>query len=167
MDGKSVDLQIAGRLQSMLTGSRQSRWRTMGGTFMHKLKLGLLSLLVVFVLTEAQGFAQGMPNVGGMGGGGGAPRRRLRRNQSPALSANLNMVPGYATSFEGQFLGRTLPQEKFNNFSSQTDRQLQGLQNQLTRTETEVKKGVGTTGHSSSFMNYKGYYQMRSGGRGR
>ena len=75
------------------------------------------------------------------------------------------MVPGVATSFEGQFLMRTVPQEKVNRFTAQTDRQLQGLQNQVTQAETEIRTGVDkTTGHSSSFMNYKGYYQMRSGG---
>jgi hypothetical protein len=101
-----------------------------------------------------------------MGGGmAGPPRRKLKKNSSPALSPALNMVPGVATSFEGQFLMRTIPQERTNNFISQTNGQIQGLQNQVTQAESEIRTGVGkTTGHSSSFMNYKGYYQMRSGG---
>ena len=127
---------------------------------MQKLKMGLLSLLVVFVFSEARAFAQGgMPNMAG------APRRKLKKNSSPALSPALNMVPGVATSFEGQFLMRTIPQEKANTFISQTDRQLQGLQNQVTQAETEIKTGVGRTGHVSSFMNYKGYYQLGGGRR--
>ncbi len=129
---------------------------------MHKLKLVLVGLVVVFVLSETPTFAQGMPNMGG--GMAGPPRRKLKKNSTPALSPALNMVPGVSTSFEGQFLMRTVPQEKFNAFSSQTGRQIEGLQNQLTKTETEIRTGMGKTGHSSSFMNYKGYYQMRSGG---
>ncbi len=133
---------------------------------MHKLTLGLASLLVVFVLSEARAFAQGMPNMGGAMGG--APRRKLKKNTSPALSPALNLVPGAVTSFEGQFLLRQVPQEKLNRFTAQTDRQIQGLQNQVTQAETEIRTGIGkTTGHSSSFMNYKGYYQMRGGGRQR
>ena len=130
---------------------------------MHKLKLVVAGLVVVFVLSEAPAFAQ-MPN-GGMGGGG-APRRKLKKNSTPALSPALNMVPGVATSFEGQFLMRTIPQEKAIAFSSQTSGQIQGLQNQLSQTQTDIKTKLGTTGHTSSFMNYKGYYQS-SGGRRR
>jgi hypothetical protein len=128
---------------------------------MQKLKLLLAGFVVVFVFSESPAFAQ----MGGMGGGMNAPRRKLKRNNSPALSPALNMVPGVATSFEGQFLMRTIPQEKAINFTSQTDRQLQGLQNQLSQTQADIRTGVDkTTGHSSSFMNYKGYYQMRGGG---
>ena len=132
---------------------------------MHKLKLFLVGFVIVFVLSETPVFAQGMPNMGG--GMSGPPRRKLKKNSTPALSPALNMVPGVSTSFEGQFLMRTIPQEKFNAFSSQTDRQMQGLKNELKQTETEIRSGMGKTGHSSSFMNYKGYYQMRGGGRQR
>jgi hypothetical protein len=131
---------------------------------MHKLKLTAYILIFGFVLMETPAFAQ-MPNMGG--GMGGPPRRKLKRNSSPALSPALNMVPGVATSFEGQFLMRTVPQERVNAFTSQTGRQIEGLQNQLSQTEAEIRTGIGkTTGHTSSFMNYKGYYQL-SGGRRR
>jgi hypothetical protein len=132
---------------------------------MQKLKLILVGLVVVFVLSETPAFAQGIPNMGG--GMGGPPRRKLKKNSSPALSPALNLVPGAVTSFEGQFLLRTIPQERTNNFISQTNNQMQGLQNGLKQAETEIRTGTGKTGHSSSFMNYKGYYQMRNGGRQR
>jgi hypothetical protein len=70
------------------------------------------------------------------------------------------MVPGAVTSFEGQFLLRTIPQEQVNRSTQQFNRQIQGLQNQVTQQETEIRSGIGKTGHSSRFMNYGSYYTM-------
>jgi hypothetical protein len=60
---------------------------------------------------------------------------------------------------------RQLPQEQFLKANSQTNRNFEDLQNQLSEQEVEIKTGLGKTGHSSAFMNYGRYYQM-GGGRG-
>ena len=138
---------------------------------MHKLTLGML-VIIALVMGEASASAQmGMPAMPGAGGMGGAqtarPRRKLRRNQSPVLSPALNLVPGVATSFEGQFLMRTLPQEQVNRNTAQFQRQIQGLQDKTTEQEVEIRTGVGKTGHAARFMNYGNYYSLgRTGGRG-
>ncbi|MGE5191445.1 MAG: hypothetical protein ACM3U2_03015 [Deltaproteobacteria bacterium] len=137
---------------------------------MRRLTLASLVLGAILILTEAPVFAQmGVSGMGGMGGGGAMnrPRRRLRRNQSPVLSPALNMIPGVATSFEGQFLMRTVPQEQFNRSTAQFNRQIQGLQNQAIQQEEEIKKGIGKTGHASRFMNYGNYYSLGSAARRR
>ena len=136
---------------------------------MHKLTLGALAVVALLVLSEASAFAQmGMPAMPGMGGMGGAqtrrPQRKLKRNSSPALSPALNMVPGVATSFEGQFLMRTLPQEQVNRSTAQFSQQIQGLQNKTIQQDAEIKSGIGKTGHSSRFMNYGSYYSLGGAG---
>src|SRR5262245_5596413 len=139
---------------------------------MHKLTLGMLVVIAALVTSEASAFAQmGMPAMPGMGGLGGAqtarPRRKLRRNQSPVLSPSLNLVSGVPTSFEGQFLMRTLPQEQVYKNTVQFTQQIQGLQNKTTEQDAEIKSGVGKTGHAARFLNYGSYYSFgRSGGRG-
>lgn len=137
---------------------------------MHKLTLASLMLGAVLVLTDVPAFAQmgmpSMPGVGGMGGATARGRGKPRRNRSPVLSPALNMVPGVATSFEGQFLMRTLPQEQFNRSTAQFNRQIEGLQNRVSQEEAEIKKGIGRTGHGSRFLNYGGYYSMGGGRRG-
>jgi hypothetical protein len=137
---------------------------------MYRLALGTLVVVVLVALSEASAFAQmGMPSMPGMGGMGGAqtrrPQRKLKRNSSPVLSPALNMVPGVATSFEGQFLMRTLPQEQVNRNTSLFTKQIQGLQNKTVQQDAEIKSGIGKTGHASRFMNYGNYYSSGAGGR--
>jgi hypothetical protein len=138
---------------------------------MHKLTLGVLVVIAALVVGEATAVAQmGMPAMPGMGGMGGAqtarPRRKLRRNQSPVLSPSLNLLPGVPTSFEGQFLLRTLPQEQVYRNTAQFQRQIEGLQNKTTEQEVEIRSGIGKTGHSARFLNYGNYYSFGgSGGR--
>jgi hypothetical protein len=136
---------------------------------MHHWKIRTLALVAFLVLSEAPAFAQyGMPS---MGGGGmmsrpSRPRRgsKLHRNSSPVLSPALNLLPGASTTFEGQFLMRQLPQEKLNRSVDQANRQFDNLQNKINQQESEIKSGLGKTGHSSRFFNYGGYYSMGSGG---
>lgn len=136
---------------------------------MHRLTIGTLALAAILVLSDGPAFAQmggmGMPSMGGMGGSQ-RPKRRLHRNQSPALSPALNMVPGASTTFEGQFLMRTLPMEQYNRTTAQTGRALEGMQNRIDQQETQIKSGIGKTGHSAAFMNYHGYYSLGKGGGG-
>ena len=137
---------------------------------MHKWILGTLAVVALLVLGETSAFAQmGMPAMPGMGGMGGAsarrPQRKLKRNQAPVLSPALNMVPGVATSFEGQFLMRTVPQEQVNRNTSLFTNQIQGLQNKTMQQDAEIKSGIGKTGHSSRFMNYGNYYSLGAAGR--
>jgi hypothetical protein len=82
----------------------------------------------------------------------------------PALSPALNMVPGVATSFEGQFLMRTIPQEQVNRNTATFSRQIEGLQNKTVEQEAEIKSGIGKTGHPARFMNYGSYYSMGGAG---
>jgi len=139
---------------------------------MHKLTLGTLLVTAALVMGETSAFAQtGMPAMPGAGGMGGAqttrPRRKLRRNQSPVLSPSLNLVSGVPTSFEGQFLMRTLPQEQVNRNTVQFQRQIQGLQDKTTEQDVEIRSGVGKSGHPARFLNYGNYYSLgRTGGRG-
>jgi len=137
---------------------------------MHPCKLRLLALATILILTEAPAFAQmGMPGGGGMGmAGGGAQRRhkpKLKRNSSPVLSPALNLLPQTQTTFEGQFLMRQLPQEKLNRSVDQTAKNFDTLQNKLDQQESQIKSGIGKTGHSSRFMNYGGYYSLGGGTR--
>jgi hypothetical protein len=142
---------------------------------MHDWKLRLLALAAILIFAEAPVFAQGMPGMGGgMGGGMQRPKhakRKLHRNTSPALSPALNMIPGASTTFEGQFLLRQLPNEKLNRSVDQNARMFDNMQNKINQQESEIKSGIGKTGHSSRFMNYGGYYSMGGsgggGGRGR
>ena len=137
------------------------------------------ALVCFFVFAEAAAFAQlGGGGMGGGGMGGGAaggggmsrPKRKLHKNKSPALSPALNMVPGVATSFEGQFLMRSVPQEAALQNFRQTEKSLDRLQNEIVDTENQVKSGVKGTGHRTAFMSYKGYYAFpgaAGGGGGR
>jgi hypothetical protein len=139
---------------------------------MHKLTLGVLIAVAALLVSETSALAQmGMPAMPGMGGMGGAqtarPRRKLRRNQSPVLSPALNLLPGVPTSFEGQFLMRTLPQEQVYRNTAQFQRQIEGLQNKTTQQDVEIRTSIGKTGHPARFLNYGNYYSIGgSGGRG-
>ena len=120
------------------------------------------SLVVVDRPAEAQ---NGMPAPPGTQRAAPRPRRKLHRSNAPALSPALNLLPEVATSFSGQFLMRQLPQEQFLKANSQTNRNFEDLQNQISEQEVEIKTGLGKTGHSAAFLNYGRYYQM-GGGRG-
>lgn len=134
---------------------------------MHHWKLQTLALAAILILTEAPAFAQmGMPSMPG-GGGTSRPRRKLKRNSSPVLSPALNLLPQVQTTFEGQFLMRQLPQEQFNRSVVQNAKAFGSLQNRINQQESEIKSGLGKTGHSSRFMNYGGYYSMGGGGGAR
>jgi hypothetical protein len=132
---------------------------------MLQLTLGTLALAAVLILSEAIAVAQmGMPSM--PSAGGGAPRRQ-KRNNGPVLSPALNMVPGVATSFEGQFLMRTVPQEQVNRSTAQFNQQLSGLQGQLSKQETQIKSGLGKSGHSAMYLNTGKYFGGGGGGRRR
>ena len=139
---------------------------------MQKLKLGVLVAITALAVSEASALAQmGMPAMPGVGGMGGAqtarPRRKLKRNQSPVLSPSLNLIPGVPTSFEGQFLMRTVPQEQVYRNTAQFQRQIQGLQDQTMQQEVQIRSGIGKTGHPARFLNYGNYYSFGgTGGRG-
>jgi hypothetical protein len=132
-------------------------------------KLGLLAIIALLVVADGSAFAQ----MGGMGGMGGMqmqrPKRRLHKARAPALSPNLNMVEGVPTSFEGQFLLRTQPQELALRQYGLIEKSLDKLQTEVTDTDNRVKSGIKGTGHKTSFMNYGGYYSFpggKSGGTG-
>jgi hypothetical protein len=131
---------------------------------MYKLTLGLLVIAMIMGLTESSSFAQGM---GAMGGGGrySRPKHRIHKPRAPALSPALNLLPEAATTFEGQFLLRQLPQEEAFRQYNLTGKALDRLQSEMTETENQVRTGVSPTGHSTQFMNYGSYYSF-SGGRG-
>lgn len=143
---------------------------------MRRLTIMALALLAAF-LCEDSAWAQGMgmmaqPLPGqkplSMGiGNMRRPKRNLHKNRSPVLSPALNMVPGVTTSFEGQFLMRTLPQDQVYQFEEQTRKGAEGIQNRLDQQENQIKTGIGKTGHQTQFMNYGGYYQFNRGGGGR
>jgi hypothetical protein len=136
--------------------------------FKNILKLGLLSVVTLLLLTEGLAVAQ-IGGMGGMGGMGGQnmkrPKRKLHKNKAPALSPALNLVEGVPTSFEGQFLMRTLPQEQALKQFGLTEKSIDKLQNEITDTDNQVKSGViGGTGHKVRFFNYGGYYSYPKGG---
>jgi hypothetical protein len=132
---------------------------------MQRFTLGTLVIASFLILSEGSAFAQmGMPAMPGSGVAAPRQRRGPRRNRTPVLSPALNLVPGAVTSFEGQFLLRTIPQEQANRNTSQFSQQFQGLQKQMNQQESEIKSGIGKTGHSARFMNYGGYYSMGAGG---
>jgi hypothetical protein len=111
----------------------------------------------------------GMPNMNGMGGLQSArPQRKLHRNTTPALSPALNMIPGAANSFGGQFLLRTVPQEQAIRANTLATRNFDRLDSQLKVQEAEIRGGLSKTGHTVGFMNYGRYYHMSGiGGGGR
>lgn len=92
------------------------------------------------------------------------PKRKLSKSRAPALSPALNLLPGAAQSFEGQFLLRQLPQEQALKQYQKTGAALDTLQHEITQNENQIKTGLKSTGHRTQFMNYGGYF---SGGRGR
>lgn len=116
-------------------------------------------LFATLIMSESPTRAQ----MGGMGSGGmmSRPRRKLHKNNSPALSPQLNLLPGTATTFEGQFLMRQLPQEQMYKNADQTRKAVDGLQNQIDQQQNQIRTGIGKTGHRVMFMNYGGYYQYR------
>ena len=108
-----------------------------------------------------------IPSIGGMGSmQTQRPQRRLHKNRNPALSPALNMVPGVAGSFGGQFLMRTVPQEQALRNNAQSTRNFERLEGQVRVQQAEIRTGVGQSGHAVGFMNYGRYYHMGGGAGG-
>jgi len=132
-----------------------------------KLALGVLTVAVALVTAEESALAQ----MGGMGGMGGTsqqrPKRKLHKSKAPTLSPALNLLPGAAQSFEGQFLLRQIPQEQALRNYQQTAGSLDKLQREITDQDNQIKSGLGKkTGHRTQYMSYGGYYSLGGGGGG-
>ncbi|HEY3967421.1 MAG TPA: hypothetical protein VGM05_22865 [Planctomycetaceae bacterium] len=133
-----------------------------------KLALGIFAAAFVLVAAEDSAFAQmgGIPGMGGgMGGMGGRtmsrPKRKLHKSKAPVLSPALNLLPEAATTFEGQFLLRQLPQEQALREYQQTSKSLDKLQTEITDTDNQIKTGLQkTSGHHVRFMDYGSYYSF-------
>lgn len=135
---------------------------------MQLLKFSVQMLALAIVLTMSADLA--LAQVGGVGATGtstmGRPKRKLHKSRAPVLSPALNMVPGVPTSFEGQFLLRTLPQEQAIRSAQQTGKALDTLQTEIVQQDKNIKKGIGKSGHRVRFMDYSGYFGA-AGGAGR
>lgn len=136
---------------------------------MYRWTIAIATFLAAMILTESGGWAQSTAYPGATTGGArsGRPRRKLRRNSSPALSPALNLLPGTSTTFEGQFLMRQLPQEQAIKAADQLGKSIDRLQGNIAQQGAEIRTGLGKTGHSVRFMDYGGYYQMGQGGSSR
>jgi len=134
---------------------------------MRILKFGLGALAMAGMLAMTADLA--MAQIGGMGTSTmGRPKRKLHKSRAPVLSPALNMVPGVPTSFEGQFLLRTLPQEQAHRNAQLTGKALDSLQTEIVQQDKNIKKGIGKSGHRARFMDYGGYFGAGGGaGRGR
>jgi len=131
-----------------------------------KFTWGVLTAVLVLHFAGESTFAQ----YGGVGGSMGGqnlqrPKRILRKSRAPVLSPALNLVPGNAASFEGQFLLRQVPQEQAYREYQRTGRNIDKLQAELTESENQIRTGNKKTGHQTQFMSYGGYYSF-GGGRG-
>lgn len=134
---------------------------------MRNKSLGTLAILAALMGVETASVAQnGVPAPGGTGGTGSRPRRKLHKNNNPALSPALNLVPGVAGSFGGQFLLRQVPQEQFQQANVQASKNFERLENQLGEQQRQIQTGIGKTGHTVSFLNYGRYYRNGSLGGG-
>lgn len=96
--------------------------------------------------------------ISGPSGRSGTPRRQLRRNRTPVISPYLNLDPSYVASDAGQFFSRVLPQQEFNRTQQQTQQAISSLQTEISEQDLEIKTGLSTTGHKTSFMNYGSYF---------
>ena len=85
--------------------------------------------------------------------------------ERPALSPYLDLL-GNANSFEFNYFQRVQPRLEFQRAQSQFRRSLQGLQRQVNQpTEQQSDySSLGPTGHSATFLNYGGYFNLGSGG---
>ena len=93
------------------------------------------------------------------------PKRKLKKSKAPVLSPALNLLPEAATTFEGQFLLRQLPQEQAQRNNRQTEKSLDKLQDEISDQDNQIKTGLKkSTGHRTQFMSYGSYYAL--GGRG-
>lgn len=133
-----------------------------------KLTLGIFTAVLVLFSAEESVFAQyGMPQMPGTGNSALArPKRKLKKSRAPVLSPSLNLLPEIATSFEGQFLMRQLPQEQALKSYQQTGKTLDKLQQEITDKDNDIKTGIKSTGHRTQFMSYGSYYSF-AGGRSR
>jgi hypothetical protein len=120
---------------------------------MRRIALATLVLVGGSLLIEDVAVAQYRPS----------PRssRRLRRNPTPPLSPYLNLIPGAANSFTGQYLLRTQPFEQIQQQEEATYQQLQGIQRRLNVQEQAIRTGLTPTGKRTSFMNLGGYFGGR------
>lgn len=133
---------------------------------MHYKSLGILALFAALIGFETPVFGQfGAPAVGGVGGAAQSrPRRKLHKNNSPALSPALNLVPGVVGSLGGQFLLRQVPQEQFQAANVQATKNFERIENQIGEQQRQIQTGIGKTGHAVSYLNYGRYYQKGIGG---
>lgn len=95
---------------------------------------------------------------------------RPMRSATPVLSPALNMLPGAANNFSGQFLLRTQPFEAIQQQGQNFDRQLGALQQDFRATNSgqgnmnsgdafmPIRSGLTPTGHSAGFLNTGTYY---------
>ena len=127
---------------------------------MLRLTLGCLVLVAGLIVAESASAQMILPTQKPMGNAMQRPRRKLHKNNSPVLSPALNMVPGVSSSFEGQFLMRSVPQEQANKNAAQVGSAIESLQGQVSQQQSQIRSGLGRTGHSARFMNYGSYYQM-------
>jgi hypothetical protein len=88
-------------------------------------------------------------------------QRKLSRSKQPILSPDLNLIPGAASSFTGQYLLRTIPQQEFLRNQAQTERALEGLQSEINTQQKQIQSGLSTTGHRTSFLSTGGYFSRR------
>lgn len=101
---------------------------------------------------------------GGIGlpsAGRAAAARQPRRNSTPVLSPYLNLDPTFASSFEGQYLTKILPQQEFNRTQQQTQRAFDTVQTEVGQQQADLASGLGATGHKTSFRNLGQYYSTR------
>lgn len=87
--------------------------------------------------------------------------RQPRRNSTPVLSPYLNLDPTFASSFEGQYLTKILPQQEFNRTQVQTQRAFDTVQGEVGQQQADLASGLGSTGHRTSFRNLGQYYSTR------
>lgn len=98
------------------------------------------------------------------------------RNRSPVLSPYLNLVPGAAGSFGGQYLLRTQPFEAAKQRGDSADDQIGALRSQVEQNNSDngaaagafsgtglvpIRSGLTPTGHSAGFLNTGSYFPSR------
>lgn len=122
-----------------------------------------------FGMAGNRGGAPGLPR----GAGGLGSRNRPGPNQSPALSNYLNLLPGAADSFAGQYLLRTMPFDQANIDRSNFSGEISSLQNEVGRIENSplsgstgdpivpISSGLSTTGHPVGFLSTGNYFPAR------
>lgn len=94
-------------------------------------------------------------------------RRPVRADRRPLVSPYLDLLNG-SRSFEESYFRRMSPELEFRRANDQLYRSTAAMQREIQALQSEsgLGEGLGATGHSTSFMNYGGYYNVggRSGG---